>query len=318
MAYRIGSFNMCKLSFQDDMEIKKDMAKICEIIEDNFDIVAIQEIFTPAALKYRLLSNLNPTWDGRWAQPKSSSPQAAEGYAFLWNTKRFKLMTRKNRYGIEEVVEPVIIDNYHVGPGQQRLLRDPYYARFIPVNGPFFELRLFNTHIRYSADSGDENEEEESENIGATIARRQELDTLIKSICDKTGDWRYGDNRAVYTFLMGDYNLNIKNGINPSPYLPEYVEIVDGQTRKSYRTVQSEKTTLKRADKVDGSTIDKFSHNYDHFTYDEERLVNRLGIGLNAFRIDTLSTEWCGGDVSKHRIKISDHVPISLEVSING
>lgn len=321
MAYRIGSFNMCKFSFQSNAEvkIKKDIAKICEIIEDNFDIVAIQEILSKDTLNYRLLRNLNPSWKGKWDQPKASTTNAAEGYAFLWNTKRFKLMTKRNRYGIEEVIEPVIIDNYHVGPGQQRLLRDPYYARFIPVNGPFFELRLFNTHIRYSAGSGGENEEEEIEDIGTIMARRQELDILIKSVCDRFGDKRYGDNRAVYAFLLGDYNLNIRNGINPSPYLlPDRVEIVDGRTRKCYRTVQEEKTTLKRPDKVDETTIDKFANNYDHFTYDEERLVNTLGIGLDAFRIDTLSAEWCGGDVLQHRIKISDHVPVSLVIDING
>ena len=167
MAYRIGSFNMYKFSYQDDEKVKKDMARICEIIQDNFDIVAVQEMFTPGALKNRLLNNLNSSWDGRWAQPKSRSSQAAEGYAFIWNTKKFKLMTKKNRYGIEEVVEPVIIDNYHIEQGYQRLLRDPYYARFIPVNGPFFELRLFNTHIRFSADDRSENEEDDFNNEGA-------------------------------------------------------------------------------------------------------------------------------------------------------
>ena len=317
MSYRIGSFNMCNFSYQSDNEIRKDISRICDIIRDNFDIVAIQEILSEGALRNQLLRNLGPAWDGRWASPRAKSTQASKGYAFLWNTSKFKLMKKKTAYG-EQLVEPEIINNYHLENSQDRLVRDPYYGRFIPVNGPFFELRLFNTHIRFSADGNNESDVEDLNSPGAIAARREELNILVKSICDRKGEWRYGDNRAVYAFLLGDYNLNLNVATNPSPYLQEYIEIQDGNRRKSYRTVQNEKTTLKRADKVDETTIDKFANNYDHFTFDEERLVNGLGINLKAFRIDTLSDAWGGGDVAKHRQQISDHVPICLEINING
>ena len=97
------------------------LENLCQIINDNFDIVAIQEIFTPGALKYQLLRNLGPHWDGRWAQPKSKSPQAAEGYAFIWNTRVFKLAEDRNKKGNMEIVEPSIIDVYHLIPGYEKV-----------------------------------------------------------------------------------------------------------------------------------------------------------------------------------------------------
>ena len=121
MKIRIASFNIEKFSRQsvycaDDAESRKDIKMIAKIIrENNFDIIALQEVFHPEALKYLLreLSYQNPvdvsvsrmgaytaqiagfksdTWEARWAQPKPKfSNMAAEGYAFIWNTKRIGL-----------------------------------------------------------------------------------------------------------------------------------------------------------------------------------------------------------------------------------
>lgn len=313
MAYRIGSFNMFKFSFQSDSEIRKSMSTICQIINDNFDIVAIQEIFTPGALKYQLLRNLGPHWDGRWAQPKSKSPQAAEGYAFIWNTRVFKLAEDRNKKGNMEIVEPSIIDVYHLISGYEKLLRAPYYGRFIPQNGPFFELRLINTHVRFSAGSTDDESEGVSESM--ITLRRNEVETLIKKICDVRGVERTGNNRSVYTFLLGDYNLNLKKGTNPYPYVQEYYEICDGSQIKRYRTVQDEKTSLKQVNNISEESPEKYANNYDHFTYDETRLVDKLGIDLQPYRIDSLM-DYCNGDVGKHRLEISDHVPIMLQMTL--
>ena len=313
MSYRIGSFNMYKFSLQSDEEIRKSMDTICQIINDNFDIVAIQEIFTPAALKYQLLRNLGSQWDGRWGQPLTGSPQAAEGYAFIWNKRIFQLAKDKDRYGNDIIVEPDIIENYHTIPGYTRLLRAPFYGRFIPKRGPFFELRLINTHVRFSASSSDDESEETSASM--IQLRRNEVETLIKQICDKKGTEHTGNNRSAYTFLLGDYNLNLKKGMNPYPYVPEYYEIIDGSSTKYYRTVQEEKTTLRQQKNEVDILPDKYANNYDHFTYDESRLVDALGIDLRAYRIDTLEI-YAEGDVAKHKFEISDHVPIRLDMSL--
>ena len=65
MAYKIGSFNMFKFSFQSDSEIRKDFTKLSRIIRDNrFDIIALQEVFSPNALA-RLLDYLGRfEWNG--------------------------------------------------------------------------------------------------------------------------------------------------------------------------------------------------------------------------------------------------------------
>lgn len=314
MAYRIGSFNMYKFSLQSDEKIRKSMSTICQIISDNFDIVAIQEIFTRAALDYQLLRHLGTQWDGRWDQPRTGSPQAAEGYAFIWNKRKFKLAEEMDYLGRTVSAEPEIIDQYRTLPGYERLLRAPYYGRFVPVHGPFFELRLINTHVRFSAGSSDE--EEPGENASMITLRRNEVETLIKQICDRKGHERTGNNRSAYTFLLGDYNLNLKQGDNPYPYVQEYYQIVDGSSVRNYRTVQNQKTTL-RQNPPDDQDVNKslYANNYDHFTYNETRLVNELGISLSAYRIDSLN-DYCAGDLEKHRTTISDHVPIVLEMSL--
>lgn len=257
MAYQIGSFNMYMFSFQSDDKIRKDMEHICEMIRDNFDIVAIQEIFNPGALTDRLLKYLGTNeWEGYWAQPRSKSVSAAEGYAFIWRKSKFMLLRKKNKItGEIEKVEPVILDNYHLDSGKQRLLRDPLYGRFVPRNGPFFELRLFNTHIRFSADEKHENEEDSDQNnsVGAIIARKNEFETLIRNVCDKYGINRDGSNRPAYAILLGDYNLNLKHGDNPYPYLEEIVPVFDGKTERRYKTVQNEKTTLRTVEKAEES-----------------------------------------------------------------
>ena len=51
MAFRIGSFNMFKFSFRSDNEIRKDIKLIARIIyEQQFDIIALQEVFSKNAM----------------------------------------------------------------------------------------------------------------------------------------------------------------------------------------------------------------------------------------------------------------------------
>ena len=86
MAYKIGSFNMFKFSFQSNNEIRKDMNILSRIIQDNkFDIIALQEVFSPNALDTLLGYLGRYEWDGVWDSPRSFSSIAAEGYGFIWN-----------------------------------------------------------------------------------------------------------------------------------------------------------------------------------------------------------------------------------------
>ena len=150
MAYKIGSFNMFKFSFQSDSEIRKDFTKLSRIIRDNrFDIIALQEVFSPNALG-RLLDYLGRfEWDGVWDSPTSSSSIAAEGYGFIWNKRRMRLAVTPLPDGTEKTFRPHIYNQYRVDRrlGQTQLIRNPYYARFEPLDGSFCEIRLINTHI---------------------------------------------------------------------------------------------------------------------------------------------------------------------------
>ena len=62
MGYKIGSFNLRDFNFSntvDDERIQRDISKIAQIIdEENFDVIALQEINAEIALKY-LVNILN-------------------------------------------------------------------------------------------------------------------------------------------------------------------------------------------------------------------------------------------------------------------
>ena len=335
-SFTVGSFNLYKFSYRSDDTIRKDISRIAAIINENFDVVALQEVFSAGAMNL-LLKELGGNWGGKWASPRPSvdankdslvkpmSAQAAEGYAFLWKKRRFELFTRQEVYGTR-TVEPDIYTAYKVDE-ENRLLRDPLWIRLVPKRGPFCEIRLFNTHIRFSKDGSSEDDTEgetildndiksSTESMSASEARKQELDVLIKRILQYNMGGDAG-NRQVYCFLLGDYNLNIKNNINAGPYLPEVVEIKDGAIIQHFVTVQDEKTTLKQEKNIDETTVDRYANNYDHFTYNKTRLVDNLGIRIESFRVDTLGQEWCNGqDVAKHRKEVSDHVPVGMNVTI--
>jgi hypothetical protein len=54
---------------------------------------------------------------------------------------------------------------------------------------------------------------------------RNELSILITKIYEDLGIRRDGSYRAVYAFLVGDYNLNIRNGVNEGPFLNDRMSI---------------------------------------------------------------------------------------------
>lgn len=323
MGYKIGSFNLYKFSLQSDNNIRKNLEKISRIIRDeNLDVVAIQEIFNKNALD-SLLAELNTElWDGRWDSPNSRSVSAAEGYAFIWNKKRLGLVKNRN----EKVFEPRILNQYKVdkGFGQKQLIRNPYYIRLTPAGRPggtFAEIRLINTHIMFSKNR----EENESDNhdfsdLGAISMRRNEFDILSKVIypkySDKTYDLINGERDAhcmpVYTIMLGDYNLSLKNSTARDSFLRVDEEIVELKDEgKRIVTVQSDLTTLKaKKEGVSYSQADGYANNYDHFTYDEKRFA---GIRLNVKRIEAVK-KYYGDDFDLYRKEVSDHLPIVLDL----
>ena len=312
MGYRIGSFNMYKFSFQSDDEIKKDISLIAKIIlNEKFDIVALQEVFTPGAAE-RLVRELGLGWEKCWDSPKvgrgySKSTQEAEGFAFLWNSRTIGLSWSIAANG-RRIAKPHIYNQYRIdrGAGQQELARNPYYARFKP-NNCSCEIRLINVHLRYSKDA--------ASGLSAAVMRKNEFDILTTSIFQKISDKRYGNNMPSYTIILGDYNLNLKRDWTTAPYVDEIVEIKDNGNVKRIKTVQHELTSLKMNTDSEGKgEVRGYANNYDHFSYDEERCGD---IRTVTKRIDTVR-KYCQDDFAKHRKVISDHVPIMLAMDLRA
>ncbi len=310
MGYKLGSFNMYKFqAYRADEEIKKDLDNIANIIcTEKFDIVAMQEIFDITPMNM-ILSRLGRHWAGRWDKPNSKSAKAAEGYAFIWNTDRICLAESITAEG-RRTFEPRIYNDYLIELGQNKLSRDPYYGRFKP-RYENFEIRLINTHIIFSSDK--DNADENSPQMGDILMRKNEFDVLIKQILAKETVHRYGNNLPAYTILMGDYNLNLNRSWTESPYLQEIVEVEDGICSYNFITVQDKLTTLKNRSKSNpDEPATGYANNYDHFTYEVDRVSD---LHPKADVVNAVETYY-GGDFEKYRREVSDHIPISLNIDL--
>ena len=130
--FTIGSFNTLNLNLISNNEQKKDFQKLASIIiTENFDIIALQETVAEIAIK-QLMRYLPHNWSYCWGQEPSRSSDgkknSAKGFTFIWNTSRFNESSKDSRPQFE--------------PVKGTIVRRPYLGRFIPVNGPFIEIRL--------------------------------------------------------------------------------------------------------------------------------------------------------------------------------
>ncbi len=309
--YRIASFNLYKLS----ENTHKELELIARIIRDNeVDILAIQEIFSKDAME-NLLRFLGSNWEGRWASPDSRSVSAAEGYAFVWNKNRIELS--RNRFG--KVFEPRIHNQYPHKDGIE-LIRNPYYGRFAVKDNRMIELRLINTHIMFSTNR----EENESNNhdsstgkFGAVSMRKKEFEILAYKILpkleDKAYDYQWGERddycRKPYTFLLGDYNLNLRESNAKDTFIDQSLMIVsDSISEKRIVTVQKDLTTLKSS--VSETDMCLYRNNFDHFSYDENRPVC-----TRCWAVDIPNNPlYAEIDYEKYRRDISDHLMIVMEL----
>lgn len=313
MGYKIGSFNMYKFqAYRSDDNISKDLDAIADIISsEHFDIVAMQEVFGERPMDM-ILTRLGRNWQGAWEKPNSTSAQAAEGYAFIWNTNKIQLAESITASG-KRTYYPRIYNQYRIDRklGQKELARNPFYGRFKPKNENY-EIRIINTHIMFSNRRNNE-EDELISHLSDVEMRKNEFEILVKNILAKENTWRYGNNLTAYTILLGDYNLNLNRRWTTWPYLQEVVEIDDGYYKYKIRTVQDQLTTIKNRSKLDpDEPVRGYANNYDHFSYDEDRFSD-----LNPIvkRIDSVR-KYSGDDFEKHKKEISDHVPISIEINL--
>lgn len=327
MAYKIGSFNIQEFGSRKKVNIDL-VAKI--ISDEHFDIIGLQEVLNGEIVRDELIPRLKGNWDYRWDTPSKSSPSAAEGYAFLWNTDTMELsFTNKiESYGeynakVKRVSEPHIYNQYRIDlkRGEYELQRNPYYGRFKPKNG-FCEIRLINAHIR-SAKDNKEDHYWGLTKLNEGAQRRSELNILTKVIYNNISNKVYGNNMPSYTILLGDYNLNLRTQETKSPYVPgggdDYGVIrvyENGIWRQDIVTVQNQLTTFNSVkDEKTGETVSTdYANNFDHFSYDKDRFK---GIGTRARRVNSVK-KYCDNDFQKHKKQVSDHVPISLQLDLRN
>ena len=313
MAYCIGSFNLRDFNFSNTARdnsgeiMKRDCEKIAKIIiEENFDILALQELNAPLPLK-NLVNILNNHKNRSRAysfsfgenMPVQLFSRDPERYGFIWNNKRVRLLkTKRNN-------NPC----YYSNAGAISLIRPPYYARFTTrgmLGGTNFEIRIVNTHIR------DATREEE---------RILEFNTLVKQvlprICDLQELSEDGEFMPSYTFLMGDYNLSL-NKSERSIYKIEKITPTNYTGKwRSYNTIQNMPTTLRLPNNQ--SFIEEcYANDYDHFTYETDLDLKLI---ITPQRVEPLIKYFKDSNdveskLKSYRTEISDHVPIKMIVDL--
>lgn len=322
MKYRIGSFNMKNFGAYPS----RDFKKIAEIIHgEKMDIVAFQEVLSEGKGVQRLLEeNVRrrfSSWGFCWASPKDTTDisklneiiandRRGEGYAYIWNTLKFKL-AESGRLDSDKQFEPRIINSLSkdVKNVECRMFaRAPYYIRLQPCHGGFNELRLLNIHIYFGKNTIPEIEK-----------RKIEFDTLVQEIYPRINRERYGNFRSAYTIAMGDYNLNIvRPGLSISPEisqasLNEVYRCTGGRNPYSVITIQEQLTTLRNnSSPTSQGILSNYANNYDHFTYSPETSPFK---GVSCYAVDAVS-KYCCGDFEYYRKNISDHVPIIMEIDL--
>ena len=327
----IGSFNLYKFKGESNKKSAKNLKMIAKIIKnEGFDIIALQEVFNDKQLKVipkSIVNYLGEDYECIWQPTHGYIESYAEGYAFIWNTKKFR------QIGMEDG------ELYKRHRAKKKLVRPPLMARFIPrsisENG-FIELRLITTHMIFNKPP--------KESGTDTEFRRKELKVLTEEIYPDIADDRYGNNRPAYTILMGDYNLCLTK----TPRLDDEVDKTAGFFEKAIPnsripilnlkkrivvTRQNELTSLKRPPKdlpstenydvdiesdseeiMENNSSDYYSKDYDHFSYDEERFD---GVKVVISRVDALR-KYYNNRLDDYRREISDHVPIKIEIDLRG
>lgn len=308
MKYRIGSFNLHR--FGDDPN--KDLDKIAEIIlGEDLDVVAFQEVFGRGVGTRRLLEEYVRhrfyKWDIRCSKENGDFSGSGEGYAYIWNTRKFKLPESGQEGDLR--FEPKVINDM---PGSCGVFfRPPYYIRLLPCHGGLFELRLINIHI-FHGDSKDK--------ISAIERRQFEYKMLVQKIYPQINQEPYGNFRSAYTIAMGDYNLSIFRPYiqnRSKAFLSEVYNYSEGRESYQVITMQEQLTTLCKPDKTDDqeqelSPASNYANNYDHFTYSPE---TSPFTGVSCHAIDVVS-KYCGGDFEYYQKNISDHIPVVIEIEI--
>lgn len=336
--YRIGSFNLHNIG-TGAFTNERDLEKIATIIKsEKLDVVALQEVLTegkiftkddlPSSItKKNIISYLGGPehWGFEWAFSGDESIRH-EGYAFLWNKDRLDLSTAeiiRNGQKFTRIYRPRMIK-----VNKQNMRRQPYFARFTPhgkAGGSNFEIRLLCVHTYFGDD-----------NLTDRLIRQNELDVLLTDIYPQMADMNFQNSLPRYTIILGDYNAelvtdeNIKAVAERNAHrrsigmkIPVAMKTngAGGVYSEKYgvivKTTQDQLTTLKlkNPDSTEEILEERgYANNYDHFSYDEQAIghvINNKPRRIDAVRV------YCNDNYEEYFKKISDHIPIVMELKIN-
>ncbi len=344
MGYKIGSFNLrnigTKALGKDD---SRNLQLIAQIIKDEgFDVVALQEVLSEGSafnhpeseyIKHSICMELGNQWGFKWAKAITQlNDKRNEGYAFLWNKSKLDLATVELSNGTKRKFYPRICNL-----NKQDMMRRPYYARFTTVDtisgGPRIELRLLCVHTYFGDDSAKDRR-----------IRQNELDVLMKEIYPQISERRYGEygnGMPSYTVLMGDYNVILNRdwkedafkGINekrkslgkgtidrPAALITDEGDTIIATSWDNMRvtTFQDAFTTI-RGESVNGTEqydSGGYKNDYDHFSYEERQFED---VDVKIRRVDAVHKYIRGSEqpFKDYYEKVSDHVPIMMEIEFN-
>ncbi len=287
--------------------------------------------------------------DPEW---KKSGKYATEGYGFLWDESKVICATTEilDSFGNSYIPKryrsyaPRIINqdsNEMIFDRQFNLIRNPYYGRFTPRTAEgtsrLFEIRIINAHIIEGINTtsqelfdSQEYEEEEEVSINEVQLRKKEFRALSNSILPSVDNRIYGRNPLKqtdvktglnhYTFLMGDYNLNLKREENPTVATlaanEEHICLLGAHPREIV-TFQENRTTIKKSASSEDVMNNKHClNNYDHFTYDILK-VDDLIIEIDNQWDDPIKNYYANEDnpCKKYYEEVSDHLPIGMKIT---
>lgn len=317
---RVASFNVRNLNseVENDSRKKRDIKRMADLVKD-CDIVVLQEVVAENMVDISshvgaaksLTRELGMHWLGKWVDPQTRSKQypfkgedrRGEGYAFLWNTQRVELIKEDDR-----VIYPRRYSDYMLAPGtdQIRLRRDPGYGRFKLKTRPV-EIRVINVHI--ISNKPDQANMTVDVDGGAITMRKLEFDVLAGRIYKRIDENRLSEqSNAVYTIILGDYNLNLQGSELTTATIPA-VSCYDNYGRPcvlgttQMKTVQKERTTINK-------DRDGYANNYDHCTYNT-RAQHVIG---NCYRVQAID-EGKPEEFKEYFETVSDHLPIVVELN---
>jgi endonuclease/exonuclease/phosphatase family metal-dependent hydrolase len=161
---------------------------------------------------------------------------------------------------------------------QYGMNRGPYYARFTPRGSLEDKLEIRLLNIHLPYNKGNKSQ------------AKRECNLVTRQIYSHIG---YGN--GIYTIILGDYNLLWSD-------CPQNTFVI---------TTQQEKTTI---------SLEKngFANDFDHFSYDLKDIHDRNRDRVTAIieRVNSVS-KYCRNNFEEHFGKVSDHVPIKLELELN-